>query len=73
MCSFLLKINVTAHSVFTLPDTETDKDICCIELCGSIHIAEIDATQIPVGFCDNLSVSDSVHHNQCQKGLVFRK
>ena len=44
------------YGVFTLDDTEneteTDKKMACIGLCGGIHTAQRPmTTQIPIGFC----------------------
>ena len=50
------------NGVFTLPDTETDKKwVRCVELYGYAPSTQMQTqAQIPVGFCANLLVTESV-------------
>ena len=46
-CTFLTR---TLY-LFTLPDTETDKKLGCVELCGGVRTAQRQtSTQIPIGY-----------------------
>ena len=50
------------NGVFTPPDTETDKRwVRCVELYGCARSTQMQTpTQIPIGFCANLLVTESV-------------
>ena len=67
MCysEYFVFISASYYGVFTLPntesETETDKKMGCIELCGDVHTAQRQTlTEIPIGFFGNFSVSMSV-------------